>query len=70
MIPDSLKSGIILPLFKGKGANTNNKDNYRTITSFSTLCKIYEIVLLNRLENFAAHKGFFSEMQLGIVHYS
>ena len=65
MIPESLKSGIILPLFKGKGAKANNKDNYRGITLFPTLCKIYEMILLNRLDNFAAHKGFFSEMQFG-----
>ena len=64
MIPKSLKSEIILPLFKGKGARANNKDNYRGITIFPTLCKIYEMILLNRLDNFAAHKGFFSEMQL------
>ena len=65
MIPKSLKSGIILPLFKGKGAKANNKDNYRGITLFPTLCEIYEMILLNRLDNFAAHKGFFSEMQFG-----
>ena len=65
MIPKSLKSGIILPLFKGKGAKANNKDNYRGITLFPTLCKTYEMILLNRLDNFAAHKGFFSEMQFG-----
>ena len=63
MIPESLKSGIILPLFKGKGVKANNKDNYRGITLFPTLCKIYEMILLNRFDNFAAHKGFFSEMQ-------
>ena len=65
MIPESLKSGIILPLFKGKGAKASNKDNYRGITLFPTLCKIYEMILLNRLDNFGAHKGFFSEMQFG-----
>ena len=35
----SLKTGLILPLFKGKGAKANNKDNYRGITLFPTLCK-------------------------------
>ena len=25
---ESLKTGVILPLFKGKGAEANNKDNY------------------------------------------
>ena len=59
MIPKSLQSGIILPLFKGKGAKASNKDNYRGITLFPTVCKIYEMILLNRLDNFAAHKGFF-----------
>ena len=59
-----LKAGIILPLFKGKGAKANNKDNYRGITPFPTLCKIYEIILLNRLEKFAADNEYFSELQL------
>ena len=62
---DDLKIGIILTLFKGKGAKTNNKDNYRGITLFPTLCKIYETIFLNRLEKYAAQMGFFSEMQLG-----
>ena len=53
--------GIILPLFKGKGAKANNKDSYCGITLFPTLCKIYEMVLLNRLEKFAADGGYFSE---------
>ena len=39
MSPESLKSGIILPLFKGKGAKAKNKDNYKEITLLSTLCK-------------------------------
>ena len=46
---DDLIVGVILPLFKGKGAKANNKDNYRGITLFPTLCKIYEMILLNRL---------------------
>ena len=37
VIPKSLKSGIILPLLKGKGAKANNKDNYIGITLFPTL---------------------------------
>ena len=62
---DYLKVGVILPLFKGEGAKANNKDNYRGITLFPTLCKIYEMILLNRLEKCAAQIGFFSEMQFG-----
>ena len=47
-VPKNIKKGIILPLFKGKGAKANNKDSYRGITLLPTLCKIYEMVLLNR----------------------
>ena len=32
---------------------------------FPTLCKIYEMILLSRLEVLAKEKGFFSEMQFG-----
>ena len=64
-VPKSLKTGLILTLFKGKGAKANNKDNYRGITLFPTLCKIYEMILLKRLEKFAAQKGYFSELQFG-----
>ena len=64
-VPENLKTGVMLPLFEGKGAKANNKDNYRGITIFPTLCKIYEMILLSRLEVFAIHKGFFSEMQFG-----
>ena len=62
---DSLLTGVILPLFKGKGAKANNKDNYRGITLFPTLCKVFEMVLLKRLENFAEQMGLFSNMQFG-----
>ena len=60
-----LKTGIILPLFKGKGAKANNKDNYRGITMFPTLTKIYEMVLLDRLEKFAGENAYFSNLQFG-----
>ena len=50
-------------LFKGKGAKANNKDNYRGITLFPTLCKIYEMILFNCLEKFAEQQGLFSNMQ-------
>ena len=62
---DSLLTSVILPLFKGKGAKANNKDNYRGITLFPTLCKIFEMVLLKRLENFAEQMGLCSNMQFG-----
>ena len=62
---DDLKVGVILPCFKVREPKANNKDNYRGITLFLTLCKIHEMVLLNRLEKYAVQMGFFSEMQFG-----
>ena len=35
------------------------------ITLFPTLCKICEMVLLNRLENYVSQKGLFSDMKIG-----
>ena len=64
-ICSTLKTGIILPLFKGKGVKAKNKENYKGITLFPTLCKVNEIILLNRLENYASHNQYFSEMQFG-----
>ena len=32
---------------------------------FRTLCKVYEMILLNRLKAFAKQRGFFPEMQFG-----
>ena len=52
-VPENLKTRVILPLFKSKGVKTNNKDNYRGIKMFPILCKIYEMILLSRLEVFA-----------------
>ena len=62
---ESLKVGTILLLFKGKGAKANSKDNYWSLTLFPTFCKIYEMVLLNRLEKYTERRGFSSKMQFG-----
>ena len=45
MVPDSLKSGIILPLSKGKGTKANNKDDCTGIMLFPTL-KIHRYLIL------------------------
>ena len=64
-VPENLKMGVILPLFKGKVAKLNNKDMNRSIPMLPTLCKVYKKILLNRLKAFAKQRGFFSEMQFG-----
>ena len=52
-------------LLKGKGTKANNEDDHRGITLFPTLCKIYEMIILNRSEKFVSQAGYFSEMQFG-----
>ena len=62
---NTLKTGLVLPLFKGKAP----KQTIKIITVEShfspTLCKIYEMIILNRLEKFASQAGYFSEIQFG-----
>ena len=38
-VPENFKTKVILPLFKGKEAKANNKDNYRRITLSPKLAK-------------------------------
>ena len=52
---ESLRTGVIMPLLKGKGTEGTIKDDYRGIVLFPTLCKVYEVVLFNRLQNCAAN---------------
>ena len=59
----SIKSAEILPLFKGKGTEANNKDNDRGVTIFPTLCKVYELILLRGLKRVANENNFFSHLQ-------
>ena len=59
----NLKIGQILPLFKGKWLKANDEENYCGITLFPTICKVYEMILLRRLEKFAGDSNFFSHLQ-------
>ena len=42
-VPSQFEVELILPLFKGKGLETHNKDNYRGIAMFSVFCKVFEM---------------------------
>ena len=64
-IPSQFKAELILPLFKGKGLEAHNKDNYHGIAMFSVFCKVFEMILLRKLEQIAEGKGYFSHMQFG-----
>ena len=64
-VPQSLKFELLLPLFKGKGTKASNKDNYRGIAMFSVFCKVFELLILRKLEAIAQEKGYFSHLQFG-----
>ena len=49
-LPDSLKCGTIVPVYKGGGKDPLQPDSYRGITLSSVIAKVLETLLLNRLE--------------------
>ena len=50
-IPDTFKTGVVTPIYKGKGKPVNNPNSYRKITVTSTISKIIEKLLLIRCED-------------------
>ena len=50
VVPEVLKSGIIVPIYKGGGKDPLKIDSYRGITLTSTVSKVLEFLLLERLE--------------------
>ena len=62
---EMLKICMMLPLFKGKGLKTYDKDNYRLNVMFPVITKIFGMILLKRLEDFARSKSYFSPLQFG-----
>ena len=63
-MPSNSLIGMVLPLFKGKALKASEKDNYRGITFFPVIIKVFEMIILNRLEKFAEGKGYFSSFSL------
>ena len=50
--PDDIKRGIIITLFKGGNKRKDNPDNYRAITLSSVILKLFERILLTRIQLF------------------
>lgn len=48
-VTDSMKTGLVTPVFKKKGSNTNSK-NYRGITVIPIFTKILELVIRDRIK--------------------
>ena len=61
--PNSLKIAKVIPLYK-KG-NANDPGNYRPICLLSSLSKVFEKLLYNRMVSFFNKKGLFTAKQYG-----
>ena len=57
VIPDVLKRGIIVPVYKGGGRDPLKTDSYRGITLASMISKVLEFLVLERLESVFASAG-------------
>ena len=64
VFPRSLKSGIIVPIFKKKGEK-NDVSSYRPISKLSYLSKIFEKVIYSRLINHFLLNNIISPCQFG-----
>ncbi|KAK3093161.1 hypothetical protein FSP39_012054 [Pinctada imbricata] len=50
-IPSLFKSGVIIPIYKGKNKDKTMPSNYRGITLTSAIGKVFEKVIMNRIQN-------------------
>ena len=49
-IPTMLKSGLIVPVYKGGGRDHTSVHSYRGITLVSVIAKLLEILILERMQ--------------------
>lgn len=61
--PNCLKTAKVIPIFKG--GDCTDKSNYRPISILSSISKIFETVLKNRLDEFLAFNNILSPLQFG-----
>ena len=66
--PQGLKVAKVIPLFKG--ALKESLENYRPISLLSSLGKIFERIIFNRMYNFANKQKILYEKQLGFQRKS
>ena len=67
-IPPSLKLGVIIPIYKGKGRDPLNPYSYRGITLTSVISKCLERIILNRMELPLKEGGFPHVSQTAYQH--
>ena len=57
-IPQSLKVGVITPVYKGNGRDPLNPNSYRGITLTSVFSKCFDRILLDRMNLSLNEAGF------------
>lgn len=62
--PNSWKTAVIIPIHK-QGKNNELAENYRPISLLSTLAKIFDKLILNRLKEFTDKKNIINKDQFG-----
>ena len=65
-VPELMKKGVIITLFKGGNKRKDDPNNYRAITLTPTILKIFETILMNRckdtiIKNLSIQQGGFQE---------
>ena len=56
-IPDSWRESLIIPIYKGKGKDKSDPASYRPISLIPCFCKIFEKLLINRVQNFLSREN-------------
>ena len=56
-VPNTLKSGIIIPVYKGSGRDPVKTDSYRGVTLSSVLAKMLEMLVLGRMRDLLREAG-------------
>ena len=51
-LPVSMLDSVVVPLVKNKNGDLSDKNNYRPIALSSTISKVFENVILHRLEEY------------------
>ena len=62
-LPDCLKVGLVVPIYKRQGKDPLLVSSYRGITLSSVLSKVLEIILLQRLSSPLEKQGFPDQLQ-------
>ena len=57
-VPSGLKAFVIVPFSEDKGLKASNKDCFCGISLFWALCKVFEMILLNKLKRLQVNRAF------------